>query len=399
MSSPNICAADPARPRYPSSACIVAKGETDKSVRLHHGIPREILEDPAIGTALASLPAHYNFEVHKCIHHVRSRGAKRVALQMPEGFLIFATRLADVLEQFTGAEMVILGDVTYGACCVDDFTARTLGCDFLIHYGHSCLVPLNVTSIPTVYVFVDIAVDREHIKALIRSNWEPGTRIAMMGIVQFVASIQCIKRELEGEYGILLPQARPLSPAEVLGCTSPKIEGAELILFVGDGRFHLESAMIANPGIPTYRYNPYLQRCTREEYHHETMYGRRKASIARAMSAKHWGLILGTIGRQGNPRILDDMIARLRERGKEYTVVLLSEIRPEKLALFRDVQAWVQVACPRLSIDWGEAFSLPLLTPYELNVALGVIEWQSVYPMDYYSKESLGPWTNRMSFH
>lgn len=34
---------------------------------------------------------------------------------------------------------MVMGDVTYGACCVDDFTARALGVDFLVHYGHSCL--------------------------------------------------------------------------------------------------------------------------------------------------------------------------------------------------------------------------------------------------------------------
>jgi 2-(3-amino-3-carboxypropyl)histidine synthase len=33
-----------------------------------------------------------------------------------------------------------MGDVTYGACCVDDFSAVALRCDFLLHYGHSCLV-------------------------------------------------------------------------------------------------------------------------------------------------------------------------------------------------------------------------------------------------------------------
>lgn len=32
-----------------------------------------------------------------------------------------------------------MGDVTYGACCVDDFTAKALGCDSLVHFGHSCL--------------------------------------------------------------------------------------------------------------------------------------------------------------------------------------------------------------------------------------------------------------------
>ena len=32
-----------------------------------------------------------------------------------------------------------MGDVTYGACCIDDYTALALDCDMLVHYGHSCL--------------------------------------------------------------------------------------------------------------------------------------------------------------------------------------------------------------------------------------------------------------------
>ena len=53
--------------------------------------------------------------------------------------------------------------------------------------------------------------------------------------------------------------------------------------------------------------------------------------------------------------------------GKPYIIVLLSEIFPGKLALFKDVEAWVQIACPRLSIYWGTAFDKPLLSPYELT--------------------------------
>ena len=30
--------------------------------------------------------------------------------------------------------------------------------------------------------------------------------------------------------------------------------------------------------------------------------------------------------------------------------------------------SWIQIACPRLSIDWGEYFDTPLLTPYEAMV-------------------------------
>ena len=60
-----------------------------------------------------------------------------------------------------------------------------------------------------------------------------------------------------------------------------------------------------------------------------------------------------------------------------------------------DIECWVQIACPRLSIDWGYAFARPLLTPYEALVALGARQdWDKgnggVYPMDFYAKDGLG---------
>lgn len=36
-----------------------------------------------------------------------------------------------------------MGDVTYGACCVDDLASDQMNCDLLVHYGHSCLVPIT----------------------------------------------------------------------------------------------------------------------------------------------------------------------------------------------------------------------------------------------------------------
>ena len=65
-----------------------------------------------------------------------------------------------------------MGDVTYGACCVDDFSAAALEADFLVHYGHSCLVPVDITSVPCLYVFVDIKFDVQHLIDTIR--WVSG---------------------------------------------------------------------------------------------------------------------------------------------------------------------------------------------------------------------------------
>ena len=84
-----------------------------------------------------------------------------------------------------------MGDVTYGACCIDDYTAVALGCDMLVHYGHSCLgalsgcslayiyliffvhckVPIDQTTIKTLYVFVEIAIDSSHLVQTIRLNF------------------------------------------------------------------------------------------------------------------------------------------------------------------------------------------------------------------------------------
>ena len=69
--------------------------------------------------------------------------------------------------RFSGADTVIMGDVTYGACCVDDFTARALECDLLVHYGHSCLgMPkaFIVTLFSKVNFIVFLFSSREHDK-------------------------------------------------------------------------------------------------------------------------------------------------------------------------------------------------------------------------------------------
>lgn len=388
-----------------------------RPARLLNQVPPELANDPALLEAVALLPPNYSFEVPKTIHRIRTLGAKRVALQMPEGLLLFATTISDILQQFCpGIDTLIMGDVTYGACCIDDYTARALGCDLLVHYAHSCLIPVDVTQIKTLYVFVDIRIDTAHLLATLERNLlqdtAKPTTLALVGTIQFNATIHGVKPALErAGFRVLVPQIAPLSRGEILGCTSPNLSknttapgddnGNLVILYLGDGRFHLESIMIHNPTVPAYRYDPYARKLTRETYGHVEMQDLRRAAIRTARTAQSWGLILGSLGRQGNPHTLAAIEARLRQLGIPFVTLLLSEILPQKLArMSRDIECWVQVACPRLSIDWGYAFPRPLLTPYEALLALGERDdaWArapdgdvgGVYPMDFYGKDGLG---------
>ncbi|XP_050353121.1 2-(3-amino-3-carboxypropyl)histidine synthase subunit 1 [Nymphalis io] len=366
------------------------------NIRAINKIPDELLNDPLLNRACETLPQNYNFEIHKTIWRIRSLNARRVALQLPEGLTMFATTLCDIIETFTEADTVIMGDVTYGACCIDDFTAVALGVDLLVHYGHSCLIPIDQTSdIKVLYIFVDIKIDPSHFIDTIKMNFPKRTHLAIVSTIQFVTTLHSVAKTLRNEeYIVTVPQCKPLSPGEILGCTAPKLN-SDNIVYLGDGRFHLESIMIANPNIPAYKYDPYDKKFTSETYDHELMQENRKNQVKIAEKATEFGLILGTLGRQGSTKVLGNLEKQIQISGKKYVKILLSEIFPSKLALFA-LDAFVQVACPRLSIDWGTAFPKPLLTPYEFSVSLGNSKWlkeDGTYPMDFYSNESLGPWT------
>lgn len=295
--------------------------------------------------------------------------------------------------------------MTYGACCIDDFTAKALGADLLVHYGHSCLIPIDQThEIKVLYVFVDIKIDTIHFIDSVKLNFDAAKRLAFVSTIQFVSTMHAAAKELrDAGYDIIVPQSKPLSPGEILGCTAPRMPKETILIYLGDGRFHLEAAMIANPTLQAYKYDPYEKKFTEEHYDHIEMRKNRKRAIDQAKTAKRFGLILGTLGRQGSPKVMKYLEERLAAHGKQTSLILLSEIFPAKLALFKDVDAFVQVACPRLSIDWGTAFDKPVLTPYELSVVLGDAKWQITneskvsedesYPMDYYATKSLGYWT------
>ena len=125
-------------------------------IKARNAIPDDILLNADLNEAIAILPSNYNFEIHKIIWRIKSDlTIKRVSLQFPEGLLLYACIISDIIHRFGGASVMVLGDVTYGACCVDDFTAAKLGTDLLVHFGHSCLVPVTSSKIKVTSSFLN----------------------------------------------------------------------------------------------------------------------------------------------------------------------------------------------------------------------------------------------------
>jgi 2-(3-amino-3-carboxypropyl)histidine synthase len=233
----------------------------------------EIGQNPAVLQAMKLLPSNYEFEIPKTLWKILSLECKIVALQFPEGLLMYACIISDIVRRFTGARVIILSDVTYGACCIDDYTAAKLNADCLIHYGHSCLVPISSTCVKTLYVFVEINFSTDHLIKTLKENFDRNTKMCVLGTVQFLRAVQEVKA-LCADYfqRVDIPQVKPLSQGETLGCTSPLFPSdTEVMIFLADGRFHMESAMIRNPNVKSYRYDPYSKKMTLERYDQKQM--------------------------------------------------------------------------------------------------------------------------------
>ncbi|RYR72841.1 hypothetical protein Ahy_A02g007060 [Arachis hypogaea] len=157
------------------------------------------------------------------------------------------------------------GDITYGAFYVEDFSAAALSIDLLIQYGHSCLVLIDSTTIPCLYVFVDIKIDVSHLVDTVKLNLEScAQNLILDGIIQFAYAIRAVKPELEKSMlRVLVPHSKPLSAA--------------------DGRFHLEAVMIVNLGIKAFKYDPYIGMLFLKEYDHVGMKESRKEIALRVI--------------------------------------------------------------------------------------------------------------------
>jgi 2-(3-amino-3-carboxypropyl)histidine synthase len=97
--------------------------------------------------------------------------------------------------------------------------------------------------------------------------------------------------------------------------------------------------------------------------------------------AKTFGILIGEKPGQMRRNLALRMKRLLKEHGRKGYLLALDHIGPD-LIDFYPVDAFVNTACPRIAIDDSVKYAKPLITPYELEVALGEKEWQSGYQFD-----------------
>lgn len=79
----------------------------------------------------------------------------------------------------------------------------------------------------------------------------------------------------------------------------------------------------------------------------------RQNDILKSKKFKNWGIILGSLGRQGKLSLLQKIKRHILQMNLTVELFVMSELLPNIINKINHIDVWIQIACPRLSIDWG----------------------------------------------
>ena len=166
-------------------------------------------------------------------------------------------------------------------------------------------------------------------------------------------------------------------PGQVLGCNCSAAESVDAdvdgYLFIGEGDFHPLAAAFGMEK-PVLVLNPVTGEVRDMSETRDRILRRRFAAIQGARDAESFLVIVCSKVGQNRSGLADEMVSLLRRHGRTAHKVVIEEINPTALMSYQ-VDAFVNTACPRIAMDDAARYPKPMLTPPELEIALGEREW------------------------
>jgi 2-(3-amino-3-carboxypropyl)histidine synthase len=322
----------------------------------------------------------FDFEEERIKQQITKLGAKRVLLQLPEGLKPEGPRLAKIIEK-TGALPIISADPCYGACDLATAEAERLGIDLIVHFGHSKLVKHE--KVPTVYVEARATVK---VGEAVEKAVPLLSKYGKIGLATTVQHVQTLDEAREilvraGKTVVVGDAGRVNYSGQVIGCDYSNVKSVandvEAFLFIAGGLFHALGIAL-NTSKPTIIADPYENRAYSIDKEAQKVLKQRWACIEEAEHAKTFGVLVGL--KLGQKRLDEALkIKEIAEKnGKTAFLFAIREILPEALMEFPSVDAYVNTACPRISLDTPSKFLKPVLTVNEFMVVAGENSWETL---------------------
>jgi len=309
----------------------------------------------------------------KIFQVISERKPISVALNGPDGILPKVQKTAvNIMEKF-GIPAFILGDTTWGTCDLNSNGAKVLGAEILFNIGHTNKLETFENNVVMINAFDDISFDKVLPKSIEKLK---GKVVSLITDSQHLHEVDNVKNYLEKNKIIVkIGKGKgQLNDGQVFGCEFyPAMENKEITdvnLFLGQSNFHAAGIALSTKK-PTYVLDPYFNELRDVTKFAETLEKKATLTIFKAADAQTFGIIVGLKEGQFAQVTALKFKKELEQEGKSVQLIALTDITNERLKNFIGIDAFIQVACPRISTD--NQFDKPVLSTPQATALLKLL--------------------------
>ncbi|KAK7534820.1 putative diphthamide synthesis protein-domain-containing protein [Phyllosticta citribraziliensis] len=399
-------------PSAPAVAPVLSTPET----RIFED-PTEPIEPASVGRIPdAQLAAVY--EVERTVREIRAGRWKRVALQFPDGMLVDAPRVYEGLRRGLAAararaekdggdevarrldgvrleevetdksaqeadeeeQLYILGDTSYGACCVDEIAAEHVDADVVVHYGRSCLSP--TARLPVIYVFTTRPLELDPVVACFEQTYpDKQQKIVLMADIPYSGYLAELHGRLRenGYAHVFLTDIVHDPSAPLPNRTMPPEVKDDAQALREYQLFHISDPptalllTLSSRVAAIHIYPTTGEISTRPQALLATSaqtLRRRYALLTRLSTVPVFGILINTLSVKNYLHVVEHVKRIIAEADKKSYTFVVGKINAAKVANFSEVGGWVVIGCWESSLIESKEFWRPIITPFELQLAL-----------------------------
>ncbi|KAH8682558.1 putative diphthamide synthesis protein-domain-containing protein [Xylariales sp. PMI_506] len=294
------------------------------------------------------------------------------------------------------ARLYVLADTSYSSCCVDEIAAEHATSDAVVHYGRSCLSPTS--RLPVLHIFTRQELDHNAvIEALAKEfGGNKDEKIVLMADVMFQEHVTPICEKLRGDGWknitatelvrdpmAVIPNRRLIRDAAIgaEATTEEESTGDESSL-KDHHLFHIAipptallltlSSRLASLHIYSVPSSPYAASSsyTPDPSTAPALLRRRYGLVIRLVTASIIGILVNTLSVANYLPTINKLKEQIAAAGKKSYTIVVGKLNAAKLANFAEIDGWVVVGCWESGLVEQEGLWKPVITPFELGLAL-----------------------------
>ena len=284
-------------------------------------------------------------------------------------------------------KLYILGDTSYGACCVDEVAAEHIDAEVVVHYGRACLSPTS--RLPVIYVFTEQPLSHSDLVRSFKETYpDHSTQIILMADVTYSSHIPDLASLLaqEGYTSFFAPTILHDPSSPLPNRTVPSKVASDPSTLQSYHLFHISDPppallLTLSSRVASIHIYPTTTATTTASTSNQSAPSALEASTALSLRRRYALLtslstcsVFGILVTTHSVKNYLPAIARLQSlfasNGKKSYLFVVGKVNAAKLANFAEIGGWVVVGCWESSLVEGEGFWRPVITPFEAEVLL-----------------------------